>query len=213
MRLTPPLNFNILTGVPFDAIGNVLADNNDPGRRDRLLYQRENFVQKVLGRFNVLKPFEVVRDQNDWWFFGPVLSFFKKAKAEILSGPTSLGRKKLAYPILKQKHGFYVVLEFKLEDTQELKELETSLRHNKNILRHLVIKRRLLNVFDKNGEKNFADEVKKAAPSKRTDSRSNRNNRSAYAPRPSFKKAEAVKVEPATAERGPAIGGSRKKIG
>ncbi|KKP90272.1 MAG: 30S ribosomal protein S6 [Parcubacteria group bacterium GW2011_GWA2_36_10] len=140
-----------------------------------------------------------------------VLSFFKKAKAEILSGPTSLGRKKLAYPILKQKHGFYVVLEFKLEDTQELKELETSLRHNKNILRHLVIKRRLLNVFDKNGEKNFADEVKKAAPSKRTDSRSNRNNRSAYAPRPSFKKAEAVKVEPATAERGPAIGGKVKK--
>jgi ribosomal protein S6 len=91
--------------------------------------------------------------------------FFKKP-AEILSGPTALGRKKLAYPILKQKHGFYVVVEFNLEDTQELKELETSLRHNKNILRHLVIKRRLLNVFDKNNEKNFADEVKKAVRAK-----------------------------------------------
>lgn len=122
-----------------------------------------------------------------------VLANFKKAKAEILSGPTSLGRKKLAYPILKQKHGFYVVIEFKLEDTQELKDLETSLRHNKNILRHLVIKRRLLNVFDKNGEKNFADEVKKPAPSKRTDSRGARSSRSAYAPRPVFKKTEAAK--------------------
>lgn len=123
-----------------------------------------------------------------------VLANFKKAKAEILSGPISLGRKKLAYPILKQKHGFYVVIEFKLEDTQELKDLETSLRHNKNILRHLVVKRRILNVFDKNGEKNFADEVKKAAPSKRTDSRGARSSRSAYAPRPSFKKPEAAKV-------------------
>lgn len=147
-----------------------------------------------------------------------VLANFKKAKAEILSGPTSLGRKKLAYPILKQKHGFYVVIEFKLEDTQELKELETSLRHNKNILRHLVVKRRILNAFDKNGEKNFADEVKKSAPSKRTDSRGARSSRSAYAPRPVFNsprvgagKAEVVKVEPATAERGPAIGGKVKK--
>lgn len=129
-----------------------------------------------------------------------VLSFFKKAKAEILSGPTALGRKKLAYPILKQKHGFYVVVEFNLEDTQELKELETSLRHNKNILRHLVIKRRLLNVFDKNNEKNFADEVKKAAPSKRSDSRSPRNSRSTnYAPRPVFNsnRTSAAKTEEA----------------
>lgn len=123
-----------------------------------------------------------------------VLANFKQAKAEILSGPTTLGRKKLAYPILKQKHGFYVVIEFKLEDTQELKDLETSMRHNKNILRHLVIKRRLLNNFDKNGEKNFADVEKKSAPSKRTDSRGARSSRSAYAPRPVFKKAVTPKV-------------------
>lgn len=121
-----------------------------------------------------------------------VLAFLHKAKAEILSGPTNLGRKKLAYPILKQKHGFYVVLEFNLEDRQTLQALETSLRHDKNILRHLVIKKRILNSI--NSEKNFADVEKKPSAPKKFD------NRSSRASRPNTVKTSVKKAEPAKKE-------------
>lgn len=52
----------------------------------------------------------------------------------------SLGRKKLAYSIKKQKHGFYLFIRFDLENQSALKELDTNLRHNHNILRHLIVK-------------------------------------------------------------------------
>ena len=70
-----------------------------------------------------------------------VLSYLKKIKAEIIGQPYALGRKKLTYPINKQKHGFYMVLEFDVEDKTQLAELDTVLKHNVNILRHLVIKK------------------------------------------------------------------------
>ncbi|MCB9802890.1 30S ribosomal protein S6 [Candidatus Nomurabacteria bacterium] len=71
-----------------------------------------------------------------------VLANLKKAKATIKVEPNSLGRKRLAYPIENQKHGFYYVLEFDFEELgrESLKDLDTALRHNKNILRHLIIK-------------------------------------------------------------------------
>lgn len=72
-----------------------------------------------------------------------VLDLLKKAKTSIKLEPYSLGRRRLAYPIEKQRHGFYTVLEFAFaedEDKAGLKDFETVLRHNKNILRHLLIK-------------------------------------------------------------------------
>lgn len=71
-----------------------------------------------------------------------VLDLLKKAKTTIKLSPYSLGRKRLAYPIEKQKHGFYYVLEFDFvdEDKSGLQDFETSLRHDKNILRHLIVK-------------------------------------------------------------------------
>ena len=54
-----------------------------------------------------------------------------------------LGRRKLSYPIKAQKHGFYAFVDFSLDDENKvnLKQLELSLKHNPEILRHLVIKK------------------------------------------------------------------------
>ncbi|MFA5126881.1 MAG: 30S ribosomal protein S6 [Patescibacteria group bacterium] len=66
--------------------------------------------------------------------------YLKTIGASVANDFYPLGRRKLAYPIKKQKHGFYVFVDFSLaEDKGGLKQLETSLKHNNDILRHLVI--------------------------------------------------------------------------
>jgi small subunit ribosomal protein S6 len=70
-----------------------------------------------------------------------ILGYIAKIGGKINREPYSIGRKKLTYPIKKQKHGFYVFLEFELEDKAGLKELDKQLRLNNNILRHLIIKK------------------------------------------------------------------------
>ena len=72
---------------------------------------------------------------------GEILAYFGQIKAKIIAEPYSLGRKRLAYPINNQKHGFYVAMEFDVEDKAGLKELDTAIKHNKNVLRHLIIKK------------------------------------------------------------------------
>ncbi len=68
-----------------------------------------------------------------------IMSQLEKYQAQIIKAPYSLGRRKLAYAIKKQKHGFYTAVEFALEDKKFLRELDTFLSHNHNILRHLII--------------------------------------------------------------------------
>lgn len=70
-----------------------------------------------------------------------VLDYIKEIKGTITKKTHSLGRKKLAYPIKKQNHGFYISLEFESEEKDNLVELDTKLKHNDNILRHLIIKK------------------------------------------------------------------------
>jgi small subunit ribosomal protein S6 len=70
-----------------------------------------------------------------------ILSYLDKVGAKIIKEAHSLGRRKLAYPIKKQKHGFYVFLEFFLEDKIGLKELDEQLKLNNNLLRYLVIRK------------------------------------------------------------------------
>lgn len=70
-----------------------------------------------------------------------VLAYLGRTKAKIVTAPYSLGRKRLAYAIDGQKHGFYVAVEFELEEGSGLQDLDTDLKHNKNLLRHLVIKK------------------------------------------------------------------------
>ena len=49
-----------------------------------------------------------------------------------------LGRKKLAYPIKKEKHGYYVTVEFDLEPAN-IRELDRLLKLDNSLLRHLLI--------------------------------------------------------------------------
>ncbi len=69
-----------------------------------------------------------------------IFAYLEKARAQTSGRFEALGRKKLAYPINKQKHGFYMYIIFDLEDKSALKELDTQLKHHHNILRYLIIK-------------------------------------------------------------------------
>ncbi len=70
-----------------------------------------------------------------------IAGYIVGSQAEVVGQPFFMGRKKLAYPIKKQKHGFYVFLEFNSENQAGLKELDTKLKHHVGILRHLIIKK------------------------------------------------------------------------
>lgn len=70
-----------------------------------------------------------------------VAGYLAAAQAEVIGQPFFMGRKKLAYPIKKQKHGFYVFLEFNSDKQSSLKEFDVKLRHHTSILRHLIIKK------------------------------------------------------------------------
>lgn len=61
----------------------------------------------------------------------------KEEEAEELRGLTII-KKKLAYPIEKNKVGFYCLVNFSLEG-KDLKELDTYLKMNASILRHLIV--------------------------------------------------------------------------
>jgi len=50
-----------------------------------------------------------------------------------------LGKKKLAYPINKVNHGYYVVVEFELEDGSVVAKINTDLRLDKEVLRAQII--------------------------------------------------------------------------
>lgn len=69
-----------------------------------------------------------------------VLGYVKGIDAKIIREPYFMGRRKLAYPIAKQKHGFYVCLEFETVDGKNLQDLDTKLKHNSHLLRHLIIR-------------------------------------------------------------------------
>lgn len=72
-----------------------------------------------------------------------VLSYLKKINAKIVRDFYSGGRRKLAYPIKNQKHGFYFYLEFTFDETEAkaVKLLDRDLKLDVNILRHLIVKR------------------------------------------------------------------------
>ncbi len=72
-----------------------------------------------------------------------VLGYLKKINAKIEHDFYSGGRRKLAYPIKNQKHGFYFYLEFSFPESEQkaVKLLDHDLKLNNNILRHLIVKR------------------------------------------------------------------------
>jgi len=49
------------------------------------------------------------------------------------------GKRRLAYPIRKQKEGYYVLMQIQLQP-EAVRELERNLRLTEGILRHLVVR-------------------------------------------------------------------------
>lgn len=121
-----------------------------------------------------------------------ILGYLKDAKASITKEPYFIGRKKLAYPIKKQKHGFYVFLEFELEDASTLKELDTKLKHNNSLLRYLMIKLDKAAINAKTDPASFKDAPAPAKQPRRTP-RSAANHREAGS---RTREKLAAKVEP-----------------
>jgi small subunit ribosomal protein S6 len=64
-------------------------------------------------------------------------SILEKYGAEVLVGRKWDENRKLAYPIDKQKKGYYYLTFFK-SDSKKITEMERDFRINENILRHLV---------------------------------------------------------------------------
>ena len=67
--------------------------------------------------------------------------FVTERKGEILN-IEEWGRRRLAYPIRKKENGYYVIVNFCLQDPEVLRPLETNLRLNEGVLRHLILKSR-----------------------------------------------------------------------
>ena len=70
---------------------------------------------------------------------GAIENKVKSLGAEILYSD-NWGRKKLAYFINKEKYGTYIFFQFKLENSEKLKDLSSEFEHNPNVLRYLNIK-------------------------------------------------------------------------
>jgi len=52
----------------------------------------------------------------------------------------SLGKRKLAYPIKKFRHGHYLLVEFDAEPS-EIKQLDDELRLTNEVIRHLIVRK------------------------------------------------------------------------
>ncbi len=70
-----------------------------------------------------------------------IKNLFKDNGAQ-LTQEIDLGRKKLAYAIKHLRHGFYFCLEFNLLPVA-LKNIEKELKLNSNVIRYLIIKKRV----------------------------------------------------------------------
>jgi small subunit ribosomal protein S6 len=83
-------------------------------------------------------------------------------KGEI-SSEENLGRKKLSYPIEKSLKGVFICLEFNIEP-KTIKTIEKELKLDKNIIRHLIIKKpenvTPINIENPKKEEKIAKEVK-----------------------------------------------------
>jgi small subunit ribosomal protein S6 len=70
-----------------------------------------------------------------------VLAYLKEEGADNIKEET-LGKKKFAYPINKMSHGYYEIVEFDM-DPANLKEVESNLKLANEVLRHVLVKRKL----------------------------------------------------------------------
>jgi small subunit ribosomal protein S6 len=66
-------------------------------------------------------------------------SIFKKPASEIVS-IDDWGNRELAYPIKKNKRGYYIVLHVKTSDSHIIDEFSRLMNINEKVIRYLVVK-------------------------------------------------------------------------
>jgi small subunit ribosomal protein S6 len=71
-----------------------------------------------------------------------IKTLLEKNQTQNITVISEIGRRKFAYPIKKLRHGFYFVWEFDLLP-QELLKIERELKINKEVLRYLIIKKKI----------------------------------------------------------------------
>jgi small subunit ribosomal protein S6 len=76
-----------------------------------------------------------------------------------------LGKKKLAYPIDKVNHGYYVVVEFELEDGSAIATINNDLKLDKEVLRaQIIAKPKITEKEIERAQKQRARAAEEAAP-------------------------------------------------
>lgn len=82
--------------------------------------------------------------------------FLAAAQVQNITPTLEIGRKKLAYPINHLRHGFYYCWEFDLLP-QNLPPMEKELKINKDILRYILLKKRIKTVAEVAHEEKVKD--------------------------------------------------------
>ena len=62
----------------------------------------------------------------------------QKTKAKIINH-RDWGKKRLAYQVSNQKYGTFILLQFEIEDLNNMKEFDSSLKLNSLLLRHMTV--------------------------------------------------------------------------
>ena len=76
---------------------------------------------------------------------------------------SDIGKRKFAYPIKRQTHGFFSFCRFTLEDKENIPEINRRLQLNGNVMRHLIVR------ADEIGKPIAAQDAQESRPEKRRD--------------------------------------------
>ncbi|OQA36780.1 MAG: 30S ribosomal protein S6 [Parcubacteria group bacterium ADurb.Bin326] len=112
-----------------------------------------------------------------------------KSHGGVIGYENLMGKRKLAYPIDKIAHGYYILTEFELEDGTKLKEINDFLRLDKEILRAQVIAKKKITPEEIERQK------KQEAEFKEIETKDDRSERPARAPRKEERPVAKEKVE------------------
>ena len=97
---------------------------------------------------------------------GEIGKELEKTKAKIINHRI-WGKKKLAYPIDRQKYGSFIIMQFEGGDQEKMIEYETWMRLNNSILRHMTV------LLDDKPEVYSEEKELKKADQKSSDSKNN----------------------------------------
>jgi len=71
-----------------------------------------------------------------------VAGFINELGGEIIKKDSTIKKRKLSYPIKKEKEGYFISLDFQLSPSQ-LEKLNHQLKQEKDILRYLIISKKI----------------------------------------------------------------------